>query len=236
VPNRISVGFETELEFSGATFSERHSFVAFSLPGNCSQPVQIFQLKARTVAVRIFLSNLTEVCYSTSGSNGPFVPQSAVFGPLVYFVENPGHSGGAITNRGWGAKERHHWGDYRQRQSALEAGAVHQSVEIRRRRLVPGCVCCPHTHGQMRGSRLYSSPRVWRRISSRCSATHTLYLKYETSLADCTEFSGCRGGWRPGCCLGASKTGSTRPCSATVACPSAPLCSSRLRRVLPRES
>jgi len=90
VPNRISVGFETDVEFSGATFSERHSFVAFSLPGNCSQPVHIFQLKARTVAVRISSSNLTELCYSTSGSNGPFLPQSAVFGPLVYYVENPG--------------------------------------------------------------------------------------------------------------------------------------------------
>ena len=99
VPHRISVGFETKVEFSGATFSERHSFVAFSLPGNCSQPVHVFPLQARAITVRISSSNLTEVCYSTSGGNGPFIPQRTVFGPLMYYVENPGEVLGVVPSR-----------------------------------------------------------------------------------------------------------------------------------------
>jgi hypothetical protein len=88
VPNRITIGLATEVEFSGVMFSEIHSYVAFSLPGNCSNTAHIYQLhSSSTATVNVSSSLLTQVCYSTSGPEGTFVAQTSA---SVHFVKNPG--------------------------------------------------------------------------------------------------------------------------------------------------
>ena len=88
-PKRITVGLLTEVVVIGAMPSEIHSYIAFSQPSNCSNPVEIFPLLSNTVAIKISSSTLSELCYSTSGSGGPYFAQSSSSGFLVQFVLHP---------------------------------------------------------------------------------------------------------------------------------------------------
>jgi len=86
-PSRITIRFATEVEFSGIDFSELHSYVAFSLAGDCSNPVHVYAVLTRSVVVNVSSSALTEICYSTSGVQGPFVAQISAFGAFMHYVE-----------------------------------------------------------------------------------------------------------------------------------------------------
>ena len=107
-PMRITVGFETEVELSGAMFSELHSYVAFSVAGgNCSEierasrihtsSLHTYPLLSRTVKINVSSSDLTSLCYSTSGPHGPFVSQNTNMN--LHYVENPGRVFSVMPSR-----------------------------------------------------------------------------------------------------------------------------------------